>query len=616
MKKILAAFFFLGCFSAFAQTTSFRIPCGGISPPANEKEDWLPTLTVAREADQLDEETGGAVKDSLSAVYRNRPHTRTASSARSASAPGAPVVGTTFAGNGYGSSTPCDNEIAVANNGHLISVQNSTVFRYKTATSTALGIQSLALWALPLGNSNSKYDPKVIYDPEANRFILVCLAGFLSNSTNILVGFSQSDSVNGSYNLYSLPGNPFNDTLWTDYPMIAVNGHDFFCTVNLLHDNQSWQTGFVQSIIWQINKWDGYNGDTLNIELHSGINTNGRPIRNLCPVEGGSHTYAGPDMYFLSERNLDAANDTVFLIHVTDTVNSPNQQVNVTALVSNQSYFMPPNASQPSYNSYGRMSTNDSRILGAFIQNDQIQYVSNTMDTATGFCAVYHGRIANVSGTPSLTGTIIGDTLSEFAYPNIAYAGQGTSTDNTAILFFLHSDSTNFPGNSAMVTDGNGAYSPRTIVKQGLGYINVLSGDERWGDYSGIQRRYDAGATCWVNGMYGLSNHTHATWIAELGISADVSVPAQENETMNASVYPNPFADHVNIEFENAKAQNIRFVVYDMSGRMVTLLLQDYLPEGEIRFGFSTTPLASGVYFLRAETAEGETLFTQKLVKQ
>jgi hypothetical protein len=262
------------------------------------------------------------------------------------------------------------------------------------------------------------------------------------------------------------------------------------------------------------------------------------------------------------------------------------------------------------------MSTNDSRILGAFLQNDQIQYVSNTMDTATGLCAFYHGRIQNVSTSPSLTGKIIGDTLSEFAYPNIAYAGQGAAGDNTAIIFFLHSDSLTFPGNSAITTDGNGAYSQRTIVKQGGGYINVLGGDERWGDYSGIQRKYDLGGTCWVNGMFSLSNHTHATWIAELGASADVSAPVAGTSAGEASVYPNPFADHVNIEFDNEKAQQIRFCIYDMSGRMVTLLLEDYLTEGEIRFGFSPGPLAAGIYFLRAQTATGEVLFTQKIVKE
>lgn len=614
MKNLLAAFFLLGSLSVAAQqTSSWRIPCAGVSPPAVEAADWNPTLTVT-EADGLDEEASEEIKDSLSAIYRNH-HRQNTATQRSATSPAAPVMGANFAGNGFGNSTPCDNEVAIANNGHLISVQNSNIFRYRTATSSSAGTQSLASWAIPLANSNTKYDPKVLYDPEANRFILVCLAGYSSGATSILIGFSRSDTANGSYNLYSIPGNPFNDTLWSDYPMIAVNHNELFCTINLLHDNQSWQLGFVQTLIWQINKWDGYAGDSLRVQTHSGINYGGRPIRNLCPVEGGSNTYAGPDMYFLSDRNLAASCDTVFLVHVTDTANAAGQQVTVTPLVGNRSYFMPPNATQPNYNSYGHLATNDSRILGAFIQNNTIQFVNNTMDTSTGRCAVYHGTISNVSATPSLTATIYGDTALEFGYPNIAYAGYGAG-DNTAIIHFLHSDSITNPGNSAIVSDGNGGYSSRTQLKAGLSYIDVLNGDERWGDYSGIQRKYDVGGTCWVNGMYATSNHAHATWVAEIGVGADVPVQEITNAGADVSVYPNPFVEQISIAFESEKVQQVRFVLYDMSGRVVKLLLEDQLPKGEARFGFSTGPLAAGTYLLRAETKDGAVLFTERIVKQ
>lgn len=613
MKKLLAAFLLLGV-AASAQTYSYRIPCAGVSPAADERSDWNPTLTVT-EADQQNDEASAAIKDSLSALYRH-PHASTQRQQNpSAQSVAAPVIGATFAGNGFGNSTPCDNEVAIANNGHLISVQNSNVFRYRTATNSTAGTQSLASWALPLANSNTKYDPKVIYDPEANRFILVCLAGYSSGATSILIGFSRSDTANGTYNLYSIPGNPLNDTLWSDYPMIAVNNQELFCTVNLLHDNMSWQLGFVQTVIWQINKWDGYAGDTLRMQLHTGVNYNNRPVRNLCPVEGGSYTYQGPGMYFLSDRNLDASNDTVFLVHVTDTANAVGQQVTVTALVSNLSHFMPPNAMQPTYQTHGMLATNDARVLGAFLENDKIQFVHNTMDTATGHCAVYHGVISNVSTSPTVTGHIIGDPSLEFAYPNIAYAGYGTG-DNTAIIAFLHTDTSTYAGSSAITTDGNGNYSTRTNVKTGLGYIDVLNGDERWGDYSGIQRKYDVGGTCWVNDMYSTSSHSHATWITELGVSSDVSVPQTPVAAATVNVYPNPFSSQVNVAFENGKTQYVRFVLYDLSGRQVQLLLEDQLPEGEVQFGFSTMPLAGGTYLLKAETREGEILFTKKIIRE
>ncbi len=616
MKRTFAAVLIFAGLSAFSQTQSFRFPCAGVSAPANPHEDWNPTLICKEEPDEFAGENTDHIKDSLAAIYRNNnsAHSNQRSTNPSVAAnPPAPVLNRNFTANNFNNSTPNDNSIAISNSGQLISVMNSTIFRRNTTTATNLGSQSLSLWCSALANANSKYDPKVLYDPEADRFILVCLAGFSSNATNIMIGFSKSDTANGQYNLYSIPGNPFGDSLWTDYPAIAVNHNELFCTVNLLHDNMSWQLGFVQTIIWQFNKWDGYNGDTLRTQLHSNINYNNRPVRNLCPVAGGSNTFPGPDMYFLSERNLDAANDTFFLVHITDTANAVGQQTTVTALTSNTDYFMPPNAREPG--NVGNMSTNDSRILSAFIQNNIIQFVNNTMDTSSGRCAIYHGTITNANSSPALTAKIIGDTL-EYGYPNIAYAGYGTLSDNTTIINFLYSDSTTFPGFADIVCDGNGNYSSRTVIKPGLGYIDVLTGDERWGDYSGIQRKYDAQGTVWVNGMYGLTNHTHATWVGELGVSSDVAVNNLSANSSEGSVYPNPFAESIHVLFSNDKMQNVRFVLYDINGREVNLLLEDQLMEGKMDFSFSPGPLAPGIYLLRVEAADGSILFTSRIVKQ
>ncbi|HTL81745.1 MAG TPA: T9SS type A sorting domain-containing protein [Bacteroidia bacterium] len=614
MKNIFTALFLAGSFAGYAQqSTSFSIPCSGVSADADPSHDWFTQLNTAVEADQQDEESD-FLKDSVRELFPLKQREEH-SALHSAVVVPAPVVGTNFAGNNFNNSTPCDNEVAIANNGHLISVQNSNIFRYRTVQGTAAGIQSLGLWSTSLGLSGTKYDPKVIYDPEADRFIMVCLAGYTSGQTNIVIGFSRTDTCNGLYNLYKLPGNPYSDSLWTDYPMMAVNNSELFITGNLLHDNMSWQTGFVQTVIWQLNKWDGYNGDTLRTELHGNIALNGRPIRNLCPVEGGATDYAGPGMYFLSDRNLDVANDTVFLVHVTDTANSVNQQVTVTPLVSSQGYGMPANARENGGDG-GLMATNDSRILGAFIQNDRIQYVNNTMDTSTGRCAVYHGIIQNVSTVPTASGYILGDTSLEFGYPNIAYVGYGAANDNNALIFFLHTDSVTSPGNSIRATDGNGNYSVRTPVKLGSGYIDVLSGDERWGDYSGIQRKYDVGGTCWVNGMYGNSTHSHGTWVAKIGTGADVGMDNSSPVSLDNSVFPNPFSSLFHVSFINPQTQIIRFAIYDSQGRLVQVLLEDEVMQGKTDLSFSTLPLAPGTYFLRTELKTGEVLFTEKIVRQ
>jgi hypothetical protein len=608
-KNLLSAFFCTLTVLSFAQThparTSFSIPISGVND-GNVHPD--PNVTV-RCVERPQQSSSGLqqTKDSLAALYRNRNSAQPAPAALPA-----PVVGASFQGNAFNNGTPTDNEVAIANNGQLISVQNSSVFRYNTNSGSTLGVVSLTSFFNPLGVTAGKYDPKVLYDPQANRFILVCLAGSSSSNTHILVGFSNSDSANGTWNLYEFPGNPFNDTLWTDYPMIAVNNNELFITVNLLHDNQPWQTGFVETIIWQVNKWDGYDGDSLRTELHSGINTNGRPVRNLCPVEAGGMITSSSGMYFVSDRNLDASNDTIFLVHVSDTANSPTQSVTVTMLESNLSYFAPISADQPGAG--GNLQTNDARILGAFMENNLIQFVCSTLDTTTGNTGIYHGVIQNPSASPTITSYIYADTSMDYGYPNIAWAGYN-NTDNTSMIIFLHANDSTNPGFSVLQTDAAGDFSPRTLVKAGLGPVSLISGDERWGDYTGIQRRYDAGGTCWVNGYYGLANGAHATWVAEVGRSGDVSIQQPDAATEHA-VYPNPFAENINITFAITERKHIRFVVYDMQGRMTELLVEDDYRAGKHILSFNTAGLAEGAYIIRGECADGSVLFTERIIAQ
>ncbi len=599
-----------GC-ALFAQTgqtsNSFHIPRAGVNDGSAVPDAGVAVMTIERP--RQTPTSFQRTKDSLAAIYHNRSSNVPPAPA---TMPG-PVIGSTFAANVFNSGTPTDNEIAVGNNGMLISVQNSNIFRYNTNTMTSLGTTTLNAFFLAAGIGGSKYDPKVLYDPQANRYILVCLAGYVSTQTHILIGFSQSDTINGSWNLYSLPGNPFNDTLWSDYPMIGINGNELFLTVNLLHDNQSWQTGFVQTVIWQLNKWDGYNGDSLRTELHSGINTNGRPVRNLCPVEGGDGVADGNGMYFVSDRNLDASNDTIFLVYVADTANSPTQSVTAVMLESNISYFAPIPADQPGTG--GFLQTNDARILGAFMQNNVLQFVMATLDTSTGNNGVYHGVIQSPASSPSIAAYIYSDTALDFGYPNIAWIGSGAS-DNRALIMFLHSSATVNPGFSGMMVDGAGDFSPRVIGKTGLGPVSLISGDERWGDYTGIQRKYDAEGTCWVNGYYGLTNGSHATWVTEFGRSSDVGIEPQDSVAGSFLVYPNPFADNIHITFTLEKSKFITFAVYDMQGRLAEILVQDQFKAGKSILSFNTSGLAPGTYLVRAECSDGSVLFTQRIIAQ
>ncbi|MBL4654363.1 MAG: T9SS type A sorting domain-containing protein, partial [Bacteroidia bacterium] len=225
----------------------------------------------------------------------------------------------------------------------------------------------------------------------------------------------------------------------------------------------------------------------------------------------------GPNIYSLSNRNFDIANDSIFIVEITDTINASSSEIKIQVVISDTKYGVPPFARQANDHEF---DTNDSRILGGFLENDQIQFVSNTLSPDIGFAAVYHGIIDDVSSNSQLTSYIITDDTLDFGYPNISYTGK-QDCDHESIITFNHSSPTNFAGFSAVHYGNNDIHSEVLKIIEGLSYVDRHSGDsgqvyERWGDYSGTQRKYNEPGKIWTTGYYANDQNENGTWVAEL----------------------------------------------------------------------------------------------------
>ncbi len=555
-------------------------------------------------------------------VYYNYPETKEKNkiSQKTQSTLSGLNLGANFFANPYTSSTPTDNDIAISDSGFIVSVINTSILIYNTKISTASPVKSLAAFTTPINNKHQEFDPKVMYDPKADRFVLMCPVGFVDSTSKIIVGFSQTNDPNGNWNLYTLPGNPLNNNLWSDYPMIAMTEKELFLSINLLYNDSSWQTGFVETVIWQMKKDSGYAGLPLGSYLHNNINFNGKAIRNLCPAKGGSKLYS-PNMYFVSNRNLASQNDTVFLVEITDTIGSPTNTVTVKTLVTNQPYYFPPSGRQAAATQ--SLATNDCRNLGAFYENNKIQYVHNTNNPINNHVTVYYGVIDNPqSATPNATGYVINNDTVDFAYPNISYAGLN-NLDNTSIISFDHSSNKIFAGISAIKADAAGNFSNALRIKSGTNFVNLLTGNlERWGDYSGSQRRYNKPGEVWVSGYYAYNVSTfnknkHGAWVAQLAIDAeiitDIKNLAKNNDTPTL-IFPNPSQDIFNIEVNLTQPEYLSFELYDEQGKLVELLLRDWVKLKQNTFSFSLRDMAKGIYFLKI-TGNHNTNITKKIIK-
>ena len=589
-------------------------PAGKVYP-SNIKEDWsayvqnleLPSPGGIGYRDHL-----AKLKEGIPPVNTNPPQKKT-----SAFWVPKPTVLSGFEGNDFNGSIPNDNDVAISNSGKLVSVKNTNINFYDIPADSLLGSISLQAFADTLGLPYSKYDPKVRYDPVADKFIMVYLSGFNDSTSNIVVAFSSSSDPMDPWNIYSLSGDPKGTGTWSDYPIIALTNDELFITVNALYNDSTWQAGFYETLVWQIDKADGYAGGTLTSLTHNNVTFGGKPIRNLCLVQGGSGL-AGPEMYLLSNRNFDMENDTIFICKVTGNIAS-SPTIDVGFAVSDLKYGLAPDARQ-----FGKhyFATNDSRILGAYIENDQIHFVGNSIDHTLNTCGVYHGVIDDVSTTPTVHGHIISDVNLDFGYPNISYTGNGT--DDQGIISYNHTGTDTAAGVSASYFFGTD-HSERRSIHTGTTYVNIQGGfGERWGDYTGTQRKYDdpdvvwiAGYSSKITGVAPFTQKENAVWIAELKAEKDMITSTEKVETRSKApkVFPNPAYDFVFVEFEMQDADVVSFELFDMQGRLVKRLLLNRVKKGTNLFTFNAGMLEAGSYILRLTSVNGGEVFTETIVR-
>lgn len=66
--------------------------------------------------------------------------------------------------------------------------------------------------------------------------------------------------------------------------------------------------------------------------------------------------------------------------------------------------------------------------------------------------------------------------------------------------------------------------------------------------------------------------------------------------------FPNPFNPTTNIEFQIAKSDNVKLIIFDILGKEVATLVNESLQPGTYEVTFGAGNLASGIFFYRLQT--------------
>jgi hypothetical protein len=520
-----------------------------------------------------------------------------------------------------GSGTPNDNHIAVANDGKFIGVMN-TVIRIFNDTGKPIKTWSLENFIIPNKKINPftpltrTFDPRVVYDPYEDRFIVVYMHGDYDKTSFIVVGFSSPGDPLKPWNVYKIPGNPLLDSAWSDYPIVAHNKEDIFITLNILGNGTTWEEGFRQAIIWQLRKEDGYKGDTMHKNFFHNIKFQNKPVRSICAIQNGPMPN-GTDNYFVSVRPIDAENDTVFLHRITNTQKSGVANIEMKLLKSPETYGFPSSALQPDTGMRFKLRTNDCRVLSGIRSGNQIQFMQNSMNFKTLQAHLMHSTIYNANDVaPIIQSKLYTDDTLDFGYPALAYASMNEN-DPSVIITSVYSSFYHYPGVGMLYRNRYGEYSNYIKLKKGSSLINytyIKKDEQRWGDYEGIQAKYNEPGVFYCVGSYGKQNDMHA-YISRIKINDKfIKQPVE-----SVRVFPIPSNDGIlNIEVSATQNAVYHGEIYNITAQSISNKTNhnkiDFAVEaGTHLYQLHTHNLAPGIYQIHILNNSNDIILTKKI---
>lgn len=557
-----------------------------------------------------------------------------------------------------GAGTPNDNHIAVGNDGKIVSVMN-TVIRVHNDTGKVIKAFTLENFALnpnikkeSIPTLNRTYDPRVVYDPYTDRYIVLYMHGTTDKSSFIVVGFSSSNDPTKPWYVYKVPGTPIQDSVWSDYPIVSQTKEDLFFTVNLLHNGSSWEEGFVEAVIWQLNKDDGYKGDTLNKNFFHNIKYDGVSIWSICAIQNGPMPN-GIDNYFLSVRPYAKENDTVFVHRITNTLRSGQANYELGVLKSPIKYGFPSSALVP--DTAFRLRTNDARVLSGVRMGSQLHYFQNCMNFNTLQAHIMHGSIYNLTlpsgaspnnnrtrwneGGASIKAHLYTNDSLDFGYPAVAAAGfepmdERDPIDPSMLVTSVYAGPKHYPGTGAFFINRYNEHSDYQILKKGQSVINytyIKPAEQRWGDYEGIQAKFNEKGVFYLVGSWGKTNSMFA-YVARVKLKDTV----YDNPIAQVRVFPVPTTENLQVEIQNDEFASITGQIYTVDGKLISAKSpssnqplaipgnQSFnlsLEPGTHRYALHTLGLPKGVYFLKLQLTAGtwraaSTIQTYKFIVQ
>jgi len=370
---------------------------------------------------------------------------------------------------------------------HAVTALNSQV-RIQDKTGTTISTFTLNGFISTVGGVSgaNAFDPKVLYDRFAGRWMFVAPANSNSGSSSLVIAVSANSDPTGTWTGYSFDVDSAN-TKWFDYPSFGFNTNWIVVTGNLYNVDTSPMPSFSfqGEQVYMFDKAGLYAGTSTAPSVSNRPTSEGFTI---CPAITQDNTQATE--YLVSRWNASSGGNGYLRIYtITGTPSAPSFAM--TSLL--------PNVASPWASSNGgadfapqstvtqKIQNNDDRMQNVVYQGGSL-WCAHTAFLPAGatpnHTAAQWWQIDPTSATVQQFGRVEDTaTPSFYAFPSIA-----VNAYNDVLLGYSSFSGSQFASSNysfRLHTDAANTLQATVPFRAGAAkYVKIGGGRNRWGDYS------------------------------------------------------------------------------------------------------------------------------------
>ena len=174
-----------------------------------------------------------------------------------------------------------------------------------------------------------------------------------------------------------------------------------------------------------------------------------------------------------------------------------------------------------------------------------------------------------------------------------------TVDQSTGYLYFIFYDERNLSGLYANVYIARSTDGGETFQNVRINNNTLQLYQNAWiGDYTNISAANGHVRPIWSSTLYNGSIFTAIVdTFYSIGITKiDEKIPSVYSLKQN---YPNPFNPKTKIRFDVSKSGDAEIEIFDITGKLISTLVREYLTTGSYNVDFDASNISSGVYFYR-----------------